>query len=63
MSQPKADELEPNAIAALETALAQTRADLAAGRIVCESPEAHLVRTKFELEILPMNIGNNDAVD
>lgn len=28
----------------LEAALAETRADLAAGRYVTESPEAHLVR-------------------
>ncbi|MEO7399297.1 MAG: hypothetical protein ABIV07_00805 [Polaromonas sp.] len=28
----------------LEAALAQSRADLAAGRFVLESPEAHLVR-------------------
>ena len=28
----------------LDTALAQTRADLAAGRMVQESPEAHLAR-------------------
>ena len=62
MSQPKVDELEPKAIAALETALAQTRADLAAGRIVRESPEAHLVRIKSESEILPLNTGNDDAV-
>lgn len=30
----------------LETALAHTRADLAAGKFVQESPEAHVVRVK-----------------
>lgn len=62
MSQLKADELEPNAIVALETALVQTRADLAAGRAVRESPEAHLARIKSESEVIPVKLDDNDAV-
>ncbi len=33
-------------IAAIETALAETRADIAAGRVVKESAEAHVRRMK-----------------
>ena len=42
MSHISANDLKTKGISAIE--LAQTRADLAAGRAVQESPEAHLVR-------------------
>ena len=41
----------------LEAALAQTRADLAAGRFVKESPEAHLARLKKPPEHSPKSQG------
>jgi len=45
----------------LEAALAQTRSDLVAGRVVRESAEAHLERIKHN-EIAPVNVEDHDAV-
>ena len=39
-----ANELETRGIAVIELALAEARADVAAGRVVRESAEAHLAR-------------------
>ncbi|MBK9624143.1 MAG: hypothetical protein KBA96_12115 [Rhodocyclaceae bacterium] len=47
--------VEINAIAIVEAAVAQTRADLATGKVVRESAEAHLVRIKSSPEIIPVN--------
>ena len=44
----------------LETALAQTRADLAAGRFVIESPEAHVARLKAPLKRTAKRLGKPD---
>lgn len=55
MNKLAANDQKVKEIAAIETALAETRADIAAGRVVKESAEAHVKRMKKIIAKSQMN--------